>query len=254
MGLNGGCMMRTSRDLFAATVLLLLLCGEFAFAQDSRAADILAQVVKKNRERQAMLGAYCSDRVYRIEYRGVGGLHTARMEVHAEYRAPGVKHFTVTSETGSKAFGDKVLRRLIESEEESSKAENQVQMMVSADKYDATLVGREAIRGVNAWVLDVKPKEPSKFNYDGRIWVSQDDLAIMRVVGHPAKNPSWLVNRTDFDSEYQRVGIFWLMAKNTTVSHVRVGGEATLTIDYGKYTVDTLPEKVQTARVVSEGH
>jgi hypothetical protein len=243
--------MRKTRNLFAAMVIFLLVGGGFATAQDQRASDILAQVVKKNRERQSALGSYCSDRVYRIEYRGVGGLHVASMDVHAEYRAPGTKHFTVTSQTGSRAFADKVLRRLIDSEEESSKTENQVQMMVSPDKYDATMAGEETVNGTNAWILEVKSKEPSKFTYNGRIWVSQDDLAIMRVVGHPAKSPSWMVNRTDFDSEYQRVGMFWLMAKNTTVSHVRVGGEATLTIDYGKYKVDAMPEKVQTARVVA---
>jgi len=243
--------MRHPRGFSGVAVVLLLVWGSVARAQDSRAAEILSQVVMKNRERQAALAAYRSDRVYRIEYRGVGGLHVAQMQVHAEYRAPGTKHFTVTSETGSKAFGDKVLRRLIDSEEESSKAENQVQMMVSPDKYDAQVTGHERVCGVDAWVLDVKPKEPSKFNYSGRIWVSVDDMAIVRVVGHPAKNPSWLVNRTEFDSEYQRVGPFWLMAKNTTVSHVRLGGEATLTIDYGKYTVDEAPEKAETEHLNS---
>jgi hypothetical protein len=240
--------MRRSVSLFAA---ILLLGAQAVFAQNDRAAEILAQVAAKNLERQAALVGYHSERVYRVEYRGVGGLHVAQMDVHAEYRAPGAKHFTVVSETGSKAFGDKVLRRLIDSEEESSKAENQVQMMVSADQYNASLVGQEKLRGEDAWVLDVQPKEPSKFNYSGRIWVSVDDLAIMRVVGHPAKSPSWLVNRTEFDSEYERVGIFWLMAKNTTVSHVRVGGQATLTIDYGTYTLEEVPGKVETAHLNS---
>jgi hypothetical protein len=243
--------MRHPRVFGGLAVILLLVWSGTICAQDTHASEILAQVANKNRERQAALGAYRSDRVYCIEYRGVGGLHSARMDVHAEYRAPGVKHLTVVSETGSKAFGEKVLRRLVESEEESSKAENQVQMMVSPDKYDAQVVGQEMVRGVNAWMLDVKPKEPSKFNYNGRIWVSVDDLAIMRVVGHPAKNPSWLVNHTDFDSEYEHIGNFWLMEKNTTVSHVRVGGEATLTIDYGSYTVEAAPDKVATAHPTS---
>lgn len=232
-------------------VALLLGWGSVVRAQDGKAAEILAQVVKKNRERQAALAAYHSERVYRVEYRGVGGLHVAQMGVHAEYHAPGMKHFTVTSETGSKAFCDKVLKRLVNSEEESSKAENQVQMMVSGEQYDARMVGRERVGGVETWVLDVTPKEPSKFNYSGRIWVSVDDLAIVRVVGHPAKSPSWMVNRTDFDSEYQRVGNFWLMARNTTVSHVRLGGEATLTIDYGKYVVEETPEKAEAAHLTS---
>jgi hypothetical protein len=59
----------------------------------------------------------------------------------------------------------------------------------------------------------------------------------MRIVGEPAKNPSWWINRASLHSEYVRRGDVWLPAKNVSTSHVRIGGEATLTIDYGTYPV-----------------
>lgn len=230
--------MRHPRQAFLMVVAISLLHGRSGWGQQGEAARIMAQVVERNSERQAALGGYTSERVYRVEYEGVGGWHEAEMGVHAEYRAPGVKHFTVTSETGSKAFCEKVLRKLVETEEESSKTENQVKLMIAPDRYDARVVGEEKVDGTDAWVMEVTPKEASRYTYRGRIWVSKADYAVMRVVGQPAKNPSWLINRMQFDSRYERVGEFWLAAKNTTVSHVRLGGEARLTIDYGRYTVE----------------
>jgi hypothetical protein len=229
-------------------VAITLLHGRSGWGQDGNAAQIMAAVVERNTERQAALAGYTSERTYRIVYEGIGGEHIAQIEVHAEYRAPGLKHFTVVSESGSKPLCEKVLRKLVESEEESSKTEVQVKLMVAPDKYDAKLVGREKLDGVDAWVLDVTPKEVQKYTYSGRVWVSPDDFAVMRVVGRPAKNPSWLINRMEFDSRYERVGKFWLAAKNTTVSHVRLGGEARLTIDYGTYTIVPKPGVAGTMR------
>jgi len=60
---------------------------------------------------------------------------------------------------------------------------------------------------------------------------------VMRIVGEPAKNPSWWINRASFDSRYVRRGQIWLPGKNVSSSHVRIGGEATMTIDYGSYPV-----------------
>jgi hypothetical protein len=69
------------------------------------------------------------------------------------------------------------------------------------------------------------------------VWVSEDDYGLVRVVGEPAKNPSWWINRASFETKYVRDGGFWLPEKNVSVSHVRIGGEARLTIEYGAYHV-----------------
>ena len=62
-------------------------------------------------------------------------------------------------------------------------------------------------------------------------------LGALWVLGEPAKNPSWWINRARFESLYVRRGDVWLPAKNASSSHVRIGGEATLTIEYGTYPV-----------------
>src|ERR1700733_14141907 len=199
------------------------------------ADEIAARMVVKNAERQAALEHYASERTYRVEYKGTGGAHFGELAVHAEYSAPGQKRFTVESEAGSKLICERVLRRLVESEQEASQTANRMQTMLSAENYHLDLVGEEQIDGARAWVLKVSPKVDSKFTYRGKVWVSEDDYAVMRVHGEPAKNPSWWINRASFDSRYVRRGKFWLPGKNVSTSHVRIGGEATLTIDYGEY-------------------
>jgi hypothetical protein len=199
------------------------------------ADEIVARMMVKNAERQAALEHYASERTYRVEYKGTGGEHFGEMVVHAEYSAPDQKRFTVVSESGSKLLCEKVLRRLVESEREAAQKTNRMQTMLSTENYHVELVGTERIDGMRAWVLKVSPRVDNKFMYRGKVWVSEDDYAVMRVHGEPAKNPSWWINRASFDSRYVRRGEFWLPGKNVSTSHVRIGGEATLTIDYGVY-------------------
>jgi hypothetical protein len=199
------------------------------------ADEIVARMVVKNAERQAALEHYVSERTYRVEYKGTGGEHFGEIVVHAEYSAPDQKRFTVVSESGSKLLCEKVLRRLVAGEQEATQAANRMQTMLSAENYNVELVGTERLDGMRAWVLKVSPKVDNKFMYRGKVWVSEDDYAVMRVHGEPAKNPSWWINRASFDSRYVRRGEFWLPGKNVSTSHVRIGGEATLTIDYGVY-------------------
>jgi hypothetical protein len=199
------------------------------------ADEIVARMVVKNAERQAALEHYVSERTYRVEYKGTGGAHFGEIVVHAEYSAPYQKRFTVVSESGSKLICEKVLRRLVDSEQEATQQANRMQTMLSAENYNVELVGTEQIGGIRAWVLKVSPRVNTKFTYRGKVWVSKDDFAVMRVHGEPAKNPSWWINRTSFDSRFVRHGEFWLPGKNVSTSHVRIGGEATLTIDYGEY-------------------
>lgn len=199
------------------------------------AEEIIERVQVRNAERQAALEHYASERTYRVEYRGTGGEHVGEIVVHAEYSAPDQKRFTVLSESGSKLICEKVLRRLVEGEQEAAQTANRMQMALSADNYNVVLVREEQIDGAKAWVLKVSPKVDSKFTYRGTVWVNADDYGVMRVQGEPAKNPSWWINRASFDSRYVRRGEFWLPERNVSTSHVRIGGEATLTIDYGSY-------------------
>jgi len=201
------------------------------------AEDIVNRMNAGDRERQTALASYGSERTYRVNYKGPMGDRSAEVLARMDFSAPDQKHFTVLSESGSAVFCHKVLRKMMEGEQEGALQANHLKAMLSAENYHLKLVGEDVIDGVKSWVLEVSPKVNSRFNYKGKVWVSKDDHAVVRIVGSPVKNPSWITSNATFDYRYGRQGEFWLPQKNVTVSHVRMGGEVTLTVDYGKYDI-----------------
>jgi len=203
---------------------------------------VLGRMLEKNRERLLALDHYTTERTYRVRYTGTGGEHAAELKVRAEYTGPDQKRFTVISESGSKFLCEKVLRKLVDGEREATGNASRMQSALSPENYNAEVVGEEEVSSLDqggaptrAWVLSVSPKTASKFTYKGKVWVSEEDWAVVRISAEPAKTPSWWVDRTHFDSQYVRRGEIWLPGRNVSSSHVRLGGEATLTIDYGSY-------------------
>ena len=226
--------------------ILALGCGLQAVAQGLTmqgltGAQIVDRLAAKNVEREAALAEWSSERVYRVEYRGMGG-GSASMTVRAEFRAPGEKRLTVTGQQGSKMLCDGVLRKLLASEEEAESRSVRAQSAITNANYVARLEGEEVVDGVRAWRLALTPRVATKFSVRGRVWVSEDDFGLMRMEGEPAKEVSWWVNRATIDARYRRSGIFWLPERNESVSRVRMGGQAQLTIEYGRYTVRTVGE------------
>ena len=224
-----------------AWVVLLLgaagLGSGLASAQSLSADEIVRRVMQHDAARRQALIRYGSERTYEMDYKGPIGTRHARMQVRMDYSAPEDKKFTVLSETGSTVFCHQVISRLMEGEREGALEANRLRSMLSPENDQLQLLGEENYAGEKAWVLEVTPRDENRFNYKGKVWVSESDFAIMRIVGMPAKNPTWLMGSSNFDYTYAKNGEFWLPAKNHTVSHLRIGGEITLAVDYGQYEV-----------------
>jgi outer membrane lipoprotein-sorting protein len=201
------------------------------------ADEIVTRVMQHDAARRAALAEYHSERTYRMEYKGPIGERQAQMRVKMDFSAPDRKRFTVISESGSTIFCHQILRKLMEGEQEGALEVNRLRSMLSPENYHLKLVGEERLDGRDAWVLEVSPKDANRFNYKGRVWVSKGDYAVMRIVGSPAKNPTWLMGSSKFDYRYQQSGDFWLPVSNDTVSRLRIGGEIKLTVDYGEYRI-----------------
>jgi hypothetical protein len=87
------------------------------------------------------------------------------------------------------------------------------------------------------YVLGVKPRTKGKFLYNGRIWVDAEDFAVTRLEAQPAKNPSFWTKHSEIEEVYMQVGDFWLSARNHSITKIRFGGSAELTIQYQNYTI-----------------
>jgi hypothetical protein len=208
-----------------------------AGAQKLSADEIVTRMMQHDAERRAALAEYQSERTYQMDYKGPIGERHAQMRVRMEFSAPDKKSFTVVSESGSTIFCHQILRKLMEGEQEGALEVNRLRSMLSPQNYHLRLAGEDRLDGADAWVLDVSPKDDNRFNYKGQVWVNKTDYAVMRIVGSPAKNPNFLMGSSRFDYRYARSGEFWLPERNDTVSHLRIGGQIKLTVDYGAYQI-----------------
>jgi len=159
------------------------------------------------------------------------------MVVDVKYQSPGTKEFTIQSATGSKLIIDKVFNKLLQAEKEALAAEAQRHIALNGDNYDFTMVGLESTPFGSMYVLIVEPKTKDKFLYRGRIWVDAEDFAVVRLEAEPAKNPSFWTKSNEIEQVYMKVKDFWLPSRNHSVSTIRLGGRAELTIQYNNYQI-----------------
>lgn len=238
--------MKKNIVLRPVSVLLLVLVCSTSSAQPKEAAPVLHsplsadEVVENmqqmNRARAHALQGYRGTRIYRIEYQGFPGSRSGEMAVDMTYQSPGTKEFTIRYATGSKKVVD-VFRKLIAGEKEALDAEQQRRSALSAENYSFTLLAYERSPGGAQYVLEVEPRKKSKFLYRGRIWVDAEDFAVVRIEAEPAKSPSFWIKDTAIEHLYRKVLDFWLPAHNQSVSMVRLGGRAELTIEYRDYQI-----------------
>jgi len=251
-------------------ILLLVIASLPLSAQetDTHSASITAQltteqVVKNlimmNLERARALHSYAGTRTYKLEYQGLPSNRNAEMVVDLKFRAPATKEFSIRSSAGSNMVIEKVFKKLLEAEKESLTEEAQRRTALNNDNYEFRMVGYESKPLGSTYVLFVNPKTANKFLYRGRIWVDAKDFAVIRLQAEPSKNPSLLVKNSEIDHRYTKVSDFWLPAHNRTITSIRFGGRAELTIEYSNYQItaaDAVGEShtVETARLADTSH
>jgi hypothetical protein len=205
--------------------------------QSANVGEIVQELVKHNQQRAAELRGYTDERHYSVRYKGFPIDLTASMVVDATYDAPATKQFHILSERGSKLLIDRVLKKLLEAEQQGT--QDPARTALTPENYDFTLLGQQTVEGHPCYELEVEPKKDSKLLYRGRIWVDRRDFAVAQIEAEPAKNPSFWIKKTTIHHVYGQTGPFWLPVSDVSRTDVRIGGNAVLTIDYGTYHTDT---------------
>jgi hypothetical protein len=232
--------------LFSFCVVLLLLPLNRGVAEAAKrtpgdspltVSQVVERLIEKTAERTDALERYQGKRSYALNYVGFPANLHAEMTVDMNYQAPDTKQFTIVSESGSKWIITHIFKRLLESEREALEQENRQRTSLNNDNYAFTLVSDQPVAGACRYVLALEPKIPNKFLFRGRIWVDDTDFAVCRIEAEPAKNPSFWIKKTEIHHSYSKVGDFWLPTDNKSVSTVRMGGLATLTIKYEDYKI-----------------
>lgn len=198
---------------------------------------IIQKLMAANAQRAQALHGYRGKRIYRLQYRGLFGSHNAQMTVEATYTAPDRKEFKILSESGSRLLINRVLVRLLNSESEAQEEQNRKALEITPENYDFSLDEIEHTAKGDFYVLNLKPKGKSRYLYRGKIWVEAHEFAVVRMDGEPDKNPSIWVTHTNIEYRWANKDGFWLPTHNESVTEVRMGGKAVLTIDYADYQI-----------------
>lgn len=200
---------------------------------------IFSELVDRNRVRAENLLEYSADRRYQVSNPS-GKLH-AKVDGRMEFHAPGTKVFQVTSEQGSGIVRRLALMPLISSEIRAAAGQDRHDSAITPANYRLELIGEEAVGPYRCYLLRAIPKRVDKYLFEGRVWVDEDDFAVVRIEGRPAANLSFWIKRAEFVRQYQKIDGFWLPQKDETAVEVRIYGKKILAIEHYDYTVKGRP-------------
>ena len=220
---------------------LFLLPASVAAADESpslpAAEEIVARMGFRDLQRQVSIEGYAGMRRYVLDNQHFH--KRAEMLVQVQGDPDGTKHFEVVSEEGWKAAHKHVLRKMLQSESETSHPEVRAKTRINPENYDFKIAGTEVIDGRIAYVLEVSPKRKEKYLFRGRIWVDAEDYALARAEGQPAKNPSFWTKSTHFVQIYQKNGSLWFPRSTQSVTEAHIFGTTDVNIEYFDYAPKT---------------
>jgi len=219
---------------------LYLICASAAAAADDSATqslpaaeEVVSRMAASDLHRQSSIGGYAGMRRYVLENRKLK--KRAEMLVKVKGDADGTKHFEIVSEDGWKSANSHVLRKMLESESETSRPQVRATSRLNSTNYEFEILRVEAIAGRTAYVLNVKPKRKEKYLFQGLIWVDAEDYALVRAEGSPAKNPSFWTKSTHFVQLYEKAGPLWFPLATQSVTEARIFGTTDVNIEYFDY-------------------
>jgi hypothetical protein len=220
---------------------LFLLPASAATADESpsllTATEIVTRMGLHDLQRQGSIEGYAGMRRYVLDNRHMN--KRAEMLVQVQGDPDGTKHFEVVSEDGWKAAHKHVLRKMLESETETSRPETRAKTRINPENYDFKIAGTEIVDGRTTYVLEVSPKRKEKYLFRGRIWVDAEDYALARAEGQPAKNPSFWTKSTHFVQIYQKNGPLWFPRSTQSVTDAHIFGTTDVNIEYFDYAPKT---------------
>ena len=203
------------------------------------ANDVVARMVARDAERLTSLAGYAGMRRYILTNEQMH--KRAEMTVRVSGDANGTKHFEIVAADGWKAAQKHVLRKMLESEAETSRPEERTKTRLSRENYEFQIARVEKSGDRDTYAIDVTPKRREKYLFRGRIWVDAEDYALVRADGNPAKNPSFWTKSVHFVHTYEKSGDFWFPVITESVTEARLFGTTNLTIEYFEYRPNAAP-------------
>ena len=167
------------------------------------------------------------------------GNHEAWMEAWTELKG-GRFTYQIVNERGSDMVRGKVLKAMLEREEELVNSGNTDKGELTSDNYEFS----EAARGSDgSHVVEIKPKRKDVLLVDGRA-VLNDGGDLVRVEGRLAKNPSFWTSLVNIVRRYARIGGVRVPVATETTAKVKFVGTSQLQVVYDYQSINGRPVAV----------
>ncbi|MGC1107477.1 MAG: hypothetical protein WA876_13150 [Candidatus Acidiferrales bacterium] len=212
--------------------------------------EIFSKLIAHHNWQEAHLDRLSVVRTYRVE--NSKGKTVAKEVVTMKYRTPESETFTIISGEGSAFVRNHVFQRLMKHEGKRIRDNKDPDSLITSKNYTLAVIGRERIGSSNCTIVHAIPKRKETDLFDGKMWIDDQDFAIVKITGHLAKSPSFWIKQVDFSRYYENIGGFWLLLREEAVSEVRIFGKETLTINFQKYSVNGLGEIHALARSAAQ--
>jgi len=217
--------------LFLSAAATILAGDRASFAPS--AEEVVAKMMEHDAERQAALNGYTAMRRYTLDNKS----RHASMLVRVCALPDGTKQFAIVEEAGSGAVRKHVFHKILDEEAAASDPKLRAQSRFTPENYSFQVAGTDTVNERTAYVIEVAPKQESKYLIAGRIWVDTQEYAVLRVDAKPAKNPSFWTKSVHFVHSYGKNGSFWFPATNKSVTDARIFGKTEMLIEYFDYKV-----------------
>ena len=218
-----------SRNLILSISTLALAAGNLG-AELPSPEQVIARMLERDRESQSSLDGYTGRRRYVLE--NTRHHKRAEMLVRVKCVKDGSKEFEVMSSAGWGVARSHVFPRLLEAETDASQPGLRDRSRIIPENYSFQMTGTDIVNDRPAYVIILTPKTSNKYLMKGKIWVDEEEYAIVRIEGQPAKSPSFWTKSVHFVHTYAKQGAFWFPQSDESVTDVRILGATDLKIDY----------------------
>jgi len=159
----------------------------------------------------------------------------AEFEVKQHYAAPSVLEFTPLNSTGDKFVKSNVIVRLLQSEVDHVRKQEQSQTAIDSDNYKFSYKGTSDLNGIPVHVYEVKPRQKRVGLFKGKIYLEDTTGHLLRAQGTITKTPSFFVKRIKFTQDYTTVAGFTLPTHTHSEADTRLVGKAVVDIVHRDY-------------------
>jgi hypothetical protein len=162
----------------------------------------------------------------RLEAEGVG--RSGWLEAWTELHGNSFR-YEITSEGGSDDIRGRVLRKVLENEQQAWRTGEVIRSELTSENYEFQ---RSPEQPEGLLKILMKPRRKGKLMLDGAMFLAREAAELVRVEGRAVSNPSFWIKRVDIKRDYQRILGHSVPISVESIASIRFAGKATFRMSY----------------------